>query len=224
MRLVTVSPDTAGQSSCAFCARERRLYNEVQHIEIVSPWRRAGVPRYIAAAEIGGGELFDPVVPTSSPQRCARSRDWQTHASPFGWGMPFACTLTKSSLVRFVLAADFRITRRRTPATSAPRKCCITATQHLCSHVIGRPTKDETPVYNRLEQVRIHRGLSRHQLAGTVGVHYQTIGYLERGEYSPSLSLALRLADVLEIPVGDMFSMHPWVDQPTRIPEPVPVP
>jgi len=63
VRLVTVSPDTAGQSSCAFCARERRLYNEVQHIEIVSPWRRAGVPRYIAAAEIGGGELFDPVVP-----------------------------------------------------------------------------------------------------------------------------------------------------------------
>ena len=89
---------------------------------------------------------------------------------------------------------------------------------------MGRPTKDETPVYNRLEQVRIDRGLSRHQLADTVGVHYQTIGYLERGEYSPSLSLALRLAEVLEIPVGDVFSLHPWVEQPIRTPAPVPVP
>ena len=33
------------------------------NIEIVSPWRAAGVPRYIAAAEIGGGEFFNPVVP-----------------------------------------------------------------------------------------------------------------------------------------------------------------
>jgi UDPglucose--hexose-1-phosphate uridylyltransferase len=32
-------------------------------VEIVSPWRRRGVPRFIAAAEVGGGELFNPVVP-----------------------------------------------------------------------------------------------------------------------------------------------------------------
>lgn len=32
-------------------------------VEVVSPWRRAGVPRFIAAAEVGGGELFNPVVP-----------------------------------------------------------------------------------------------------------------------------------------------------------------
>lgn len=32
-------------------------------IEIVSPWRRRGLPRYIAAAEIGAGEYFLPVVP-----------------------------------------------------------------------------------------------------------------------------------------------------------------
>jgi putative transcriptional regulator len=88
---------------------------------------------------------------------------------------------------------------------------------------MSRPTKDETPVFNRLEQVRADRGLSRQQLADLVGVHYQTIGYLERGEYSPSLSLALRLADVLEIAVGDVFSLHPWVGEmlPTPTPEPV---
>jgi UDPglucose--hexose-1-phosphate uridylyltransferase len=32
-------------------------------IEIVSPWRAAGVPRFIAAAEVGGGEFFNPVIP-----------------------------------------------------------------------------------------------------------------------------------------------------------------
>lgn len=85
---------------------------------------------------------------------------------------------------------------------------------------VSRPTRDETPVFNRLDQIRAGRGLSRQQLADAVGVHYQTIGYLERGEYSPSLSLALRLAEVLEIEVGDIFSLHPWVEQapcePTR--------
>ncbi len=43
-------------------------------------------------------------------------------------------------------------------------------------------------------------GVSRRQLADALGVHYQTIGYLERGEYSPSLYLALRIAGVLRDP------------------------
>ena len=88
---------------------------------------------------------------------------------------------------------------------------------------MARPTRDETPVYNRLEHVRTDRGLSRQQLAEAVGVHYQTIGYLERGEYSPSLSLALRLAAVLETAVGDVFSLHPWVDEPVPAPSPLPI-
>jgi UDPglucose--hexose-1-phosphate uridylyltransferase len=33
------------------------------NIEIVSPWRDAGVMRYIAAAEVSTGEYFNPVVP-----------------------------------------------------------------------------------------------------------------------------------------------------------------
>lgn len=33
------------------------------HLEIVSPWRRAGVQRFIAAAEVGGNEFFNPVIP-----------------------------------------------------------------------------------------------------------------------------------------------------------------
>lgn len=89
--------------------------------------------------------------------------------------------------------------------------------------LMGRPPKHDTPVYNRLEQVRTHRGFTRQQLADLVGVHYQTIGYLERGEYSPSLSLALRLAAALDTAVGDVFSLHPWVDEATPAERPLPV-
>ena len=36
--------------------------------------------------------------------------------------------------------------------------------------------------------------MSRNELADAVGVHDQTVGYLERGEHNPSLALALRIA------------------------------
>ena len=49
-------------------------------------------------------------------------------------------------------------------------------------------------VHNRLAVLRADRGVSRRQLADELGIHYQTMGYLERGEYSPSLHLALRIA------------------------------
>ena len=47
-------------------------------------------------------------------------------------------------------------------------------------------------VHNRVAMLRAERRISRRELAEALGVHYQTIGYLERGEYSPSLHLALR--------------------------------
>jgi DNA-binding XRE family transcriptional regulator len=68
-------------------------------------------------------------------------------------------------------------------------------------------------VYGRIEAARVRAGLSRQQLAEAVGVHYQTVGYLERGEYSPSLSLALRLSRVLDVPVDDLFSLDPFPEE-----------
>ena len=67
---------------------------------------------------------------------------------------------------------------------------------------------DEPPVYNRLAALRTDRGLTRRELADAVGVHYQTIGYLERGEYKPSLVMALRIAALFELPVEAIFSLH----------------
>lgn len=66
------------------------------------------------------------------------------------------------------------------------------------------------PIFNRIEEVRLAKGLSRQELARLSGVHYQTIGYLERGEYSPTLALALRIAEELEIEVGELFSLRPF--------------
>ena len=65
-------------------------------------------------------------------------------------------------------------------------------------------------IYNRIAMLRAERGISRRQLADALGVHYQTIGYLERGEYSPSLYLALRIAEYFEVPVEVIFATTPF--------------
>jgi DNA-binding XRE family transcriptional regulator len=65
-------------------------------------------------------------------------------------------------------------------------------------------------IYNRIAMLRAERGITRRQLAEALGVHYQTVGYLERGEYSPSLHLALRLSAFFEVPVEVIFSITPF--------------
>lgn len=72
-----------------------------------------------------------------------------------------------------------------------------------------KPKSEEERVANRIEDLRTRANLSRQELAEAVGVHYQTIGYIERGEYSPSLVLALRIASVLEASVEEIF----WLDE-----------
>lgn len=63
-------------------------------------------------------------------------------------------------------------------------------------------------IHNRIAMLRVERGISRRELAEGLGVHYQTVGYLERGEYSPSLHLALRIAAYFEVPVEVVFSLE----------------
>lgn len=63
-------------------------------------------------------------------------------------------------------------------------------------------------VHNRIAVMRTDRGISRRELAEALDVHYQTVGYLERGEYAPSLHLALRLARYFDVPVESLFSLE----------------
>jgi putative transcriptional regulator len=62
-------------------------------------------------------------------------------------------------------------------------------------------------VHNRLPLLRADRGHSRADLAAALGIHYQTVGYIERGEYAPSLHLALRIARLFGVPVEAVFSL-----------------
>ena len=77
-------------------------------------------------------------------------------------------------------------------------------------------------VHNRIAMLRVERGISRRQLADALGVHYQTVGYLERGEFAPSLHLALRLARYFDVPVEVIFSIDPFprIGSPAADPNP----
>lgn len=65
-------------------------------------------------------------------------------------------------------------------------------------------------LHNRIAALRTERGLSRKGLSQVLGVNYQTIGYLERGDYAPSLELALRIAELFDLPVEMIFSRKPF--------------
>jgi DNA-binding XRE family transcriptional regulator len=72
------------------------------------------------------------------------------------------------------------------------------------------PNDSSGKIYNRLAVLRAERGLSRHDLAAALGVNYQTVGYLERGEYNPSLELAFRIAEYVGLPIDAIFSRTPF--------------
>ncbi|MBO9714192.1 helix-turn-helix transcriptional regulator [Sphingomonas sp.] len=65
-------------------------------------------------------------------------------------------------------------------------------------------------IHNRIALFRAERGMSRRELAEAVGVNPQTIGYLERGDYSPSLELGMKIARLFDVPVELVFSFDPF--------------
>lgn len=65
---------------------------------------------------------------------------------------------------------------------------------------------EPTTLHNRLAVLRAERGLSRQELADALAINYQTVGYLERGEYNPSLGLAFQIAAYFDLPIEAIFS------------------
>lgn len=61
------------------------------------------------------------------------------------------------------------------------------------------------PLYNHLKEHRARLGLNQQQLGSLVGASRQTISLIERGDYSPSVTLALRIAKVCQVSVEDIF-------------------
>ena len=64
--------------------------------------------------------------------------------------------------------------------------------------------------YNRLKMLRVERDLSRKQLAEMTGIHPQTIGYIERQQFNPTIDLALRISKVLGVGLDSIFSAEPF--------------
>jgi DNA-binding XRE family transcriptional regulator len=65
-------------------------------------------------------------------------------------------------------------------------------------------------MFNRIALLRADANVTRKALAEAVGVNPQTIGYLERGDYKPSLELAMKIAGFFGVPVEMVFSLAPF--------------
>lgn len=74
----------------------------------------------------------------------------------------------------------------------------------------GAPPPGESGLYNRIAVLRAERGVSRQDLADALEVNYQTIGFLERGNYGPSLKLAFAIAEYFQLPIDAIFSTKPF--------------
>ena len=61
------------------------------------------------------------------------------------------------------------------------------------------------PLYNRLKEYRARIGVNQSEMGKLVGVSRQTISQIERGDYSPSVTLALKIAKVCNVKVEDIF-------------------
>lgn len=72
------------------------------------------------------------------------------------------------------------------------------------------PKKKIVAFHNRLQMLRVERGLSRKELADMVEVHPQTIGYIERRQFNPTIDIALRLSGALGIGLDAIFSREPF--------------
>ncbi len=68
----------------------------------------------------------------------------------------------------------------------------------------------EVRLFNRIAVLRAERSLSRQAVAEAIGVNYQTIGYIERGDYFPSLDLAFKLSELFGVPIEMIFSRQPF--------------
>jgi putative transcriptional regulator len=66
----------------------------------------------------------------------------------------------------------------------------------------------EAKCINRVREVRNELGITQGTLAERVGVSRQSINYIEQGTYSPSVTLALRIAKVLGERVEDIFILE----------------
>lgn len=62
---------------------------------------------------------------------------------------------------------------------------------------------------NRVKELRARYNFTQSELASRVGVTRQTIGFIEKGEFSPSITLALRISKELQMRLDELF----WLEE-----------
>ncbi len=62
-------------------------------------------------------------------------------------------------------------------------------------------------IRNTVQKLRLNRALTQEELAEKAGVSRQTIIAIEKGNYTPSVLLALKIARIFKVPVEDIFSL-----------------
>lgn len=63
-------------------------------------------------------------------------------------------------------------------------------------------------VHNTVQEERTHRGMTQEALAEAVGVSRQTIIAIEKGNYTPSVLLALKIARAFDVRVEHLFTIN----------------
>lgn len=61
---------------------------------------------------------------------------------------------------------------------------------------------------NSVRELRARYRLTQQDLAGKIDVSRQTIGLIEKGDYAPSITLALKMATVFRVPVEQIFYLE----------------
>ena len=71
-------------------------------------------------------------------------------------------------------------------------------------------------IQNSIRKLRFHLDeMTQQQLADKAGVSRQTIVAIEKGNYSPSLELAFRIAYIFKTPLEEVFTYDPVEEKPT---------
>jgi putative transcriptional regulator len=60
-------------------------------------------------------------------------------------------------------------------------------------------------VYTRIKEFRVREGITQADLAQKAGVRRETIVFLEKGKYNPSLRLAHHIACILHTSIEELF-------------------
>jgi len=64
---------------------------------------------------------------------------------------------------------------------------------------------------SKTKELRAIRGHTQQDLADAIGVSRQTISYLEKGDYNPSLKIAHDIARIYGKPIDDIFEYEPVI-------------